>query len=300
MKILIAGASGMVGTAISSLLRDQGHTAVPLIRPPQMAGLDRVAWNPETGEMDVRVAARADGVINLAGASIAGVRWGDERKQLLRSSRIDSTRKLVEALGRLDPRPKVFVSASASGYYGNRGDEVLTEESSPGKGFLANLARDWEAEAKRAEELGIRTVILRFGIILTAKGGALAQMLPHFRSGMGGRLGSGRQWMAWISLADAIGMIREALTNESWSGIYNAVAPNPVTNLEFTHTLSHLLHRRAMLRVPRFALRMLYGEMADEMLLASQRVEPKRMIQNGYSYHHAELEPAIANVLTGA
>jgi uncharacterized protein (TIGR01777 family) len=300
MKVLIAGSSGLIGAAVSSVLREQGHAVVPLIRPPQMAGLDRVAWNPETGEMDVRVAARSDAVINLAGVSIAGVRWSGSRKELLRSSRIDSTRNLVEPLARLDPRPKAFISASAVGYYGDRGDEVLTEESAPGDGFLAKLVRDWEAEAKRAEEFGIRTVILRFGVVLTAKGGALAQMLPPFQAGMGGRLGSGRQWMSWISLADVVGVIREALVNEGWRGIYNVVAPNPVTNLEFTRTLSNLLDKRAMFRVPAIALRVVYGEIADEMLLASQRIEPKRLIQDGYSYHYRELEPALANALTGA
>jgi uncharacterized protein len=298
MKVLIGGSTGMVGSEIASRLRDEGHTVLPLIRPPQIAGMDRVGWNPATGEMDLRVAAGADAVINLAGASIAGVRWTEVRKQVLRTSRVDATGKLVEAIAKLKPRPKVLVSASAVGYYGNRGDETLTEESSPGDDFLAHLARDWEAAALRAEEYGIRTVVLRFGVILSGKGGALPQMLGPFQAGFGGRLGNGKQWMSWISLPDAVGLIREALLNDNWRGVYNAVAPYPVTNREFTQILSQVLHKRAAFPVPAFALRMMFGEMADAMLLASQRVEPTRLNQNAYSYSHERLEPALSHALT--
>lgn len=298
MKVLIGGSTGMVGSAIASLLRDEGHTVLPLIRPPQIAGMNRVAWNPETGEINLRVAAGTDAVINLAGASIAGTRWTESRKQVLRTSRVDATRKLVDALARIDPRPKVLVSASAVGYFGNRGNEVLTEESAPGDDFLARLARDWEAEALRAEEFGIRTVVLRFGMILSEKGGALTRMLGYFQAGWGGKLGNGKQWMSWISLPDAIGLIRAAILNDSWKGAYNAVAPQAVTNAEFTRTLSHILHKRAMVRTPAMVLRAMFGEMADAMLLASQRVEPTRLIQNGYSYSHEKLEPALSDALT--
>jgi uncharacterized protein len=298
MKVLIAGASGMVGAAATARLRAGGHTVLPLVRPPQIAGSGQVAWDAETGQMDLNGAAGADAVINLSGASIASGRWTESRKQLLRSSRIEATRKLVDALARLDPRPKVLVSASAVGYYGNRSDELLTEDSSPGEDFLARLVRDWEAEAQRAEEFGIRTVMLRFGVILSAKGGALAQMLGPFRAGMGGRLGSGKQWMSWISLVDAVRLIEEAVAKDSWRGAYNAVAPTPVTNAEFTRTLSHVLRRPAIFPVPPLALRVLFGEMAEEMLLASQRVEPKRLVQDGYSYSHERLEPALSDTLT--
>ncbi|HVB99400.1 MAG TPA: TIGR01777 family oxidoreductase [Candidatus Dormibacteraeota bacterium] len=298
MNILIAGSSGMIGTAISARLRASGHTVLSFVRPPMIAGQGQVAWNPETGEMDLEKAAGAQAVINLSGASIAGSRWSETRKALLRSSRIDSTRKLVEALARLGPRPKVLVSASAVGYYGNRGDELLTEESAPGDGFLARLVQEWEKEARRAEEFGIRTVMFRFGIVLTAKGGALAQMLGPFRMGVGGRLGSGRQWMSWISLVDMLRLLEEGVANEGWSGAYNAVAPQPVTNAEFTRTLARALHRPAIFPVPPMALRALFGEMADEMLLASQRVEPRRLREQVYSYSHERLEPALRELLT--
>lgn len=298
MKILIAGASGLIGSAVADRLRADGHTVLPLVRLPLIAGEGQVAWNPETGEMDRKGAAGAEATVNLAGVSIAGSRWTESRKQLLRTSRIDTTRKLVEALARIEPRPKVLVSASAVGYYGNRGDEILTEESVPGDDFLARLVREWEAEAKRAEGFGIRSVMLRFGVVLAGKGGALAQMLGPFRAGMGGRLGSGRQWMSWISLLDAARLVEEAITNDRWTGAYNAVAPGAVTNAEFTRTLGHVLHRPTPFPVPPFALRALFGEMADGMLLASQRVEPKRVVQEGYSYSHERLEPALSQALT--
>lgn len=300
MKILIAGSSGMVGTALNTLLRADGHTVLPLVRPPRIAGTGEVTWNPDTGEMDPEAAAGTDAVVNLSGASVATSRWSESRKALLRSSRVDTTRKLVDALARLDPRPRVLVSASGINYYGDRGDEVLSEESGQGAGFLARLVRDWEAETQRAEQFGIRTVMFRFGVILSAKGGALAQMLGPFRMGAGGRLGSGRQWMSWISLADVLCLIKEAIANDAWSGIYNAVAPNPVTNAEFTRTLARVLHRPALFAVPPPALRLLFGEMADEMLLASQRVEPKRLRQQGYAYSHEQLEPALREAITNS
>ncbi|HVB35420.1 MAG TPA: TIGR01777 family oxidoreductase [Patescibacteria group bacterium] len=298
MKVLIAGSSGMVGAAIGSRLQAQGHTVLPLVRPPRIAGPDQVAWNPETGEIDPEAAADARAVINLSGASIASGRWTESRKALLRSSRIETTRKLVDGLARLGSRPKVLVSASAVGYYGNRGDELLTEESAPGDDFLARLVQEWESETLRAAEFGIRTVLFRFGVILSAKGGALAQMLGPFRMGIGGRLGSGRQWMSWISLADAIRLLEEAIVNDQWSGAYNAVAPEAVTNAEFTRALGRVLHRPTLFPVPPAALRALFGEMAEAMLLASQRVEPRRLMQAGYSYSHDRLELALSDALT--
>ncbi len=298
MKILIAGSSGLVGNALFPSLSAAGHVVFPLIRPPQIAGEKQVGWNPETGEMDLEAAAGAEAVVNLAGASIAGSRWSEERKRVLRTSRIDATRALVDALAKLEPRPRVLVSASAVGYYGNRGDEQLDEDSAPGEGFLAKLAADWEAEAMRAEEFGIRTVLLRFGVILSGKGGALAQMLGLFKLGVGGRSGSGRQWMAWVAMADVVGMIREAIENDEWRGAYNCVAPEPVTNAEFTKALGRVLHRPTIFPVPPVALRTVFGEMADDMLLASQRVEPKRVGQTGYSYSYSGLELALREAIT--
>lgn len=297
MKILIAGSSGLVGSALASALSAAGHSVFPLVRPPQVAGAGQVQWNPETGDMDLGAAAGAEAVVNVAGATIAR-RWSEERKQLLRTSRIDSTRALVEAIAKLEPRPRVLVSASAVGYYGDRGDERVDEESGPGDGFLARLTVDWEAEALRAETFGIRTVLLRFGVILSAKGGALEQMLGPFKLGVGGRLGTGRQWMAWIALDDVVGMTRAAIENEEWRGAYNAVAPEQVTNEVFTKALGRVLRRPTVFPVPAVALRVLFGEMADEMLLASQRVEPKRVAQTNYSYSHPGLEPALRHVIT--
>ncbi len=297
MKILIAGSSGLVGSALrASLLRD-GHTVLPLVRPPIVASGGQVEWNPETGEFGAEAAAGADAVVNLAGASVAEGRWTERRKRLLRSSRIEATRTLVNAMAKLEPRPRVFVCASAVGYYGDRGDEKLDEESAAGSGFLAELVRDWEAEAARAETFGIRTVMLRLGIVLTARGGALAQMIGPFRLGIGGRLGSGKQWVSWLSMADTIGMFRAAIEDARYRGAYNAVAPLPVTNAEFTRALGHVLHRPAVFPVPGVVLRTMFGEMADQMLLASQRVEPKRAVQNGYSYSYRELEPALRAAL---
>jgi uncharacterized protein (TIGR01777 family) len=298
MKILIAGSSGMVGKALQRVLKAEGHTVFPLIRPPQIAGEGQVAWDPQNGGMDLGAAAGADAAVNLAGANIGARRWSESRKELLRTSRIDSTRSLVEGLGKLEPRPRVLVSASAVGYYGNRGDDPLDEDSTAGDGFLARLCVDWEAEARRAEGLGIRTVVLRLGVVLSGRGGALAQMLGPFRMGVGGRLGSGKQWMTWISLADVVRMMKEAIESEQWRGVYNAVAPEPVTNQEFTKALGHVLHRPTIFPVPVFALRTIFGEMADEMLLASQRTRSKRLAETGYQYSNPELEPALRQAIT--
>jgi uncharacterized protein (TIGR01777 family) len=298
MKILIAGSSGLVGNALFPALSAAGHIVFPLVRPPQIAGEKQVAWNSETGEMDLEAAAGTEAVVNLSGASIAGSRWSEERKRELRTSRIDSTRALVDALAKLEPRPRVLVSASAVGYYGNRGDDRLDEDSAPGEGFLAKLAADWETEALRAETLGVRTVVLRFGVILSGRGGALAQMLGPFKLGVGGRLGSGRQWMAWVAIADVVGMIRAAIENDAWRGAYNCVAPEPVTNAEFTKVLGRVLRRPTIFPVPPVALRTLFGEMADEMLLASLRVGSKRVAQTGYSYAYPGLELAIREAIT--
>ena len=297
MKILIAGSSGLVGSALRDSLRRDGHTVLPLVRPPIVAGAGQVAWNPETGEFGAEAAAGADAVINVAGASVAEGRWTERRKQVLRTSRIEATRGLVDAMAKLEPRPGVFVCASAVGYYGDRGDEKLDENSAAGTGFLAELVRDWEAEANRAATFGIRSVMLRLGIVLTARGGALAQMIGPFRLGIGGRLGSGHQWMSWLSMADTIGMFRAAIAEERYQGAYNAVAPEPVTNAEFTRVLGHVLHRPTLFPVPAAALRAMFGEMAGEMLLASQRVAPKRAVQNGYSYSYQELELALRAAL---
>jgi uncharacterized protein len=255
-----------------------------------------VAWNPATGELG-GAGVGADAVVNLAGASIAGGRWTKERKALLHSSRIDTTRALVNALAKMNARPRVLVSASAIGIYGDRGEEVLTEESKPGTDFLAGLAREWEAEALKAEALGIRVVLARFGIILARQGGALAKMLLPFKLGAGGRLGSGRQWMSWIALEDVVGIVRFAIENGSVRGAVNVVAPGAVQNAEFTKALAKAVHRPALFPAPAFALRLMLGEMADALLLSSQRVAPQRLQQLGFRFQRADLPSALVALL---
>jgi len=299
MRILISGATGLVGTALSEALRVEGHEVGQLVRPGGRARTGDVRWDPASGSVDVAAMEGADAVICLSGASIAGGRWTPERKKVLRTSRVDATRVLVDSLGRMTRKPRVFIGSSAIGYYGNRGDEILTESSAAGNDFLALLARDWEAEAMRAEASHIRTVIVRFGVILSTKGGALAKMLTSFRLGAGGRLGSGKQWMSWIALEDVVGILRAAIANEAIQGPVNMVAPNPARNAEFTHVLASVLHRPAIFPAPAFILRVALGEMADALLLSSQRVQAMHMIAAGYEFKMPDLDSALRNILGG-
>jgi uncharacterized protein (TIGR01777 family) len=301
MKILVTGSTGLVGNALVSALVKDGHTVCRLMRPESLvAGGTKdgfnVAWNPATGELG-GAAVGADAVVNLAGASIAGGRWSAGQKAMLRSSRIDTTRALVGALAKMNARPRVLVSASAIGIYGNRGDELLTEESNAGAGFLAELAREWEEEALKAESIGIRVVLARFGIILARDGGALAKMVTPFKLGVGGKLGSGAQWMSWVTLEDVVGILRMAIDKADVRGAVNVVAPKPVQNAEFTKLLASALRRPALFPAPAFALRLALGEMADALLLSSQRVVPSLLERSGYRFLHASLAPALAAVL---
>ena len=310
MKILVTGSSGLVGTALVRELARAGHTVCRLVRPQSAGGEGAkegfaVAWNPATGELG-GAGVGADAVVNLAGESIADGRWSTRRKELLRASRIDTTRALVNALSKMNARPSVLVSASAIGFYGDRGDETLTEDSKPGTDFLAGLAQEWEAEALKAEALGIRVVLARFGIILAREGGALAKMLTPFKLGAGGRLGSGKQWMSWVTLEDVVGILRFAIENASSSGTMNVapvrgainiVAPQPVQNSEFTKILAKAVHRPALFPAPGVALRLALGEMADALLLSSQRVVPKALEKLGYRFLHPDLTSALAKVL---
>ncbi len=250
-----------------------------------------------TATVDVAAMEGMEAVVHMSGANIAQGRWTAARKAVLRSSRIDTTRVLVDALASLRQKPRVFVCASAIGYYGNRGDEVLTESSAIGTDFIALLVRDWEAEANRAEASGIRTVMLRFGVILSSEGGALSRMLLPFKFGLGGRLGSGRQWMSWIALDDAVAIVRAAIADERLAGPLNVVAPNPQRNADFTRITAAVLHRPAILAAPAFALRIALGEMADALLLASQRVIPERLAAAGYSFQFAGFESALRTVV---
>ncbi|HXM94950.1 MAG TPA: TIGR01777 family oxidoreductase [Candidatus Dormibacteraeota bacterium] len=304
MKILVTGSTGLVGTALVAALTLDGHTVCRLIRPGTKKitdlakGFD-VEWNPVTGELG-GAAVGADATVNLAGASIAGGRWTAERKELLRSSRVDTTRALVAALAKMNARPSVLVSASAIGYYGNRGDELLTENGNAGSDFLAGLARAWEAEAMTAEVLGIRVVRTRFGIILAKHGGALPQMMLPFKLGFGGKLGSGQQWLSWVTLADVVAIVRRALTDHGLRGAINVVSPHPIRNADFTKALAKAMHRPAIFPAPEFALRLVLGEMADALLLSSQRVVPQQLEQLGHKFLHADLAIALSAVLHDA
>jgi len=293
MKILISGSSGLIGTAATTALKSDGHNVVHLVRPGKTTNPGDIQWDPMRATVDVAGLEGIDVVIHLSGAGIADGRWTEERKQLLRSSRIDTTRVLVDSLSRLKQKPRLLIVASAIGYYGSRGDEILTESSATGTDFLALVCRDWEAEASRAAERGIRTVMLRFGVVLSGKGGALPKMLPPFKLGVGGRLGSGQQWMSWIAIEDVLGIIRHAIANEQVSGPVNLVAPNPVRNEEFTRLLAGMLHRPAIFPAPAFVLRLAMGEMADAVLLSSDRVKPEKMLAAGYKFRFEILEPAL-------
>src|SRR5881398_2217571 len=301
MKILVTGSSGLVGTALTSALAAAGHTVCRLVRPQSIGGEGAkegfaVAWNPSTGELG-GAGVGADAVVNLAGASIAGGRWTAERKALLRSSRIDTTRALVNALARMNARPSVLISASAIGIYGNRGEEILTEESKPGTDFLASLAKEWEAEALKAEALGIRVALARFGIILAREGGALPKMMLPFRFGAGGRLGSAKPWMSWVTLEDVVGILRFAIENASVRGAINIVSPQPLQNAEFTRVLAKEMHRPALFPAPAIALRLALREMADALLLSSQRVAPQALEKLGYRFLHPDLTSALSAIL---
>jgi hypothetical protein len=293
MKILISGSSGLIGTAATTALKSDGHNVVHLVRPGKTANPADVQWDPMRATVDVAALEGVDVVIHLSGAGIADGRWTEERKQLLRSSRIDTTRVLVDSLSRLKQKPRVLIVASAIGYYGNRGDEILTESSATGTDFLALVCRDWEAEASRGAAMGIRTVMLRFGVVLSGKGGALPKMLTPFKLGVGGRLGTGQQWMSWIAIEDVVGIVRYAIANEQVSGPVNLVAPNPVRNEEFTRLLAGMLHRPAIFPAPAFVLRLAMGDMADAVLLSSDRVKPEQMLAAGYKFRFEVLEPAL-------
>jgi len=304
VKILVTGSSGLVGHELVRSLLGCGHAVFRLLRPesqpqPGSAGeqVVRLMWNPATGELEGR-AAGAEAVVHLGGESIASGRWNDRHKEQIQASRVIGTRNLVSAILRLQPRPRVFVCASAVGYYGSRGDEELTESSPPGTDFLARLCQAWEAEAARAETLGVRTVELRFGMILSRHGGALARMLLPFRLALGGRLGSGRQWVSWLTLDEAVSVIRFVLENDEVRGPVNAVSSAPVRNAELTAALARALHRPAILSVPALALRIMLGEMARPLLLASQRVVPGRLNALGYRFLHPELANALAALLS--
>lgn len=297
MKILVTGSSGFVGSALVPFLTQSGHDVRRLVRSKPGPGTADVQWDPKAGTLEAAGLEGLDGVVHLAGESIATGRWTAEKKARIRDSRVLGTRLLAESISRLARPPKVLVCSSAIGYYGDRGQESLREESALGSGFLADVCRDWEAAAAPAVQKGIRVVHLRIGVVLGPSGGALAKMLPPFKMGLGGVIGSGRQYMSWISLDDLMGVMHHALTTPSLSGAVNAVSPNPVTNAEFTNTLGKVLSRPTIFPMPAFAARLAFGEMADELLLASARVEPARLTASGYTFRYPLLEGALRHLL---
>jgi uncharacterized protein len=296
-RILVSGASGPIGAALLPSLRTCGFQVVRLVRGAT-AGSDQIRWDPERPMAPAAVSG-FDSVIHLAGESVVG-RWTNSKKARIRDSRLLGTRHLAEALAAAKDRPRVFVSASAVGYYGDRGDEVLREESSSGTGFLAEVCRGWEAASQLATDAGIRTVQIRIGVVLSPDGGALQKMLPAFRMGVGGNLGSGRQWMSWIHVHDLVGAVHHILKSDLLQGPVNLVAMQPATNAEFSRTLASVLSRPAAFPVPAFVAKLAFGQMAEEVLLASQRVEPARLIASGYPFQYSEVRKAISAVLDAA
>lgn len=300
MKILITGATGLIGRPLCRALTAEGHTVIALSRDPDKAGDLEAAkvfrWQAQSGPPPAEALGAIDAVVHLAGEPIAARRWTDEQKRRIRDSRVISTRHLVNGIRAASPRPAVLISSSAVGFYGDRGDERLDEDSKPGTGFMPDVCREWEAEAARASEDAIRVVVVRTGVVLARKGGALEKMLPPFKLGVGGRIGSGRQWFPWIHLDDIVEIFRYAIFSPALDGPVNGVAPAVVTNKEFTRHLARALARPALFPVPEFVLRLMFGEMAD-VLLGSQRVAPRRLLDSTYEFQYPELLPALADLV---
>lgn len=294
MKIAITGATGLVGSQLSPFLSTGGHDVVAISRGP--AGPRTIHWDVETKQIDAAALEGLDVVVHLAGENLAS-RWTLEKKRKIRDSRVEGTQFLSEQLAKLQQPPKVLVCASAMGYYGDRGDELLSESSPAGRGFLAGVCKAWEAAADPAREAGIRVVHARFGLILSPRGGALKTMLLPFRLGLGGPIGNGQQYWSWISLDDVVGSLHHLMMHEQLAGPVNVCAPRPVTNREFTKTLGKVLGRPTVLTVPKFAARAALGEMADEMLLSSMRMEPQVLQETGYEFRDVDLELCLRKLL---
>lgn len=297
MNILVTGSSGLVGSALVPFFASRGHQVTRLLRSPAPTAEKALVWDPARNLLDAGSLEGMDAVIHLAGENIAAGRWTPEKKARIMDSRVQGTRLLTRSLARLSRPPRILVCASAIGYYGDRGEETLQEEHGPGAGFLSEVCARWEEAAAPVALPGIRVVHLRFGVILSTAGGALARMLVPFRLGLGGLLGNGKQYMSWITLDDAVGVIFRSLITKTLAGPVNAVAPYPVTNLEFTRTLGRVLGRPTPVPMPAFAAQLVFGEMADELLLSSTRVEPIRLIATGYHFQHPELEGALRHIL---
>ena len=301
MKVIVTGSTGLVGRALVRSLLADGHEVTRLVRGGSQAfrapGTAAVHWEPERGEIDARALEGHDAAVHLAGEPVAEGRWDEEKKRRILESRVKGTRLLASALASLGAKPKALVSASATGFYGDRGAEVLREESASGADFLSEVCREWEKATLAASQAGIRVVHVRIGVVLSGEGGALTKMLTPFKLGLGGKVGSGGQYMSWITLEDLVGVIRRAVEDESLRGPVNAVAPNAVTNEEFTKALGRVLGRPTFFAMPAFAARLAFGEMADALLLSGARVEPARLKEAGHQFKHPELEGALRSVL---
>jgi uncharacterized protein (TIGR01777 family) len=296
MKVLITGASGLVGTELQKSFTEKGYELL-LASRKESTDDKHIQWSIEEGFTDPEKLEGVDVVVHLAGENVSGLRWTDEKKKAIRDSRILGTRNVVDAMSKLKKKPHTFIASSAIGFYGERGEEEVTESSAAGDNFLAGVCKEWEAESRRAEDAGIRTVLLRTGIVLSKDGGALSTMLLPFKMGVGGVVGSGKQWMSWISMEDEIAVINYAIENENIRGAVNAVSPNPVTNHDFTKTLGEVLYRPTFLPLPEFAVSMIFGEMGDALLLASTKVMPKRLEDAGFEFMYPNLKVAIENAV---
>jgi uncharacterized protein (TIGR01777 family) len=298
MKILITGASGLIGTALRKAFKEKGYEMILAGRKPSTEP-DYITWDSEKGfaAEDLKKLEGLDAIIHLAGEPIGDWRWTDDKKKRIRDSRVNGTRTIIEAISKLKNRPKALLSMSGVGYYGDRGDEVLNERGGVGDTFLAEICRDWEAEARKAENYGVRVVLMRNGVVLSKDGGALATMMTPFSLGLGGVAGSGKQWLSWLSLDDMVGITNFVLENEDIEGAVNVVSPNPVTNEEFTRTLGEAIHRPTFLPLPQFAVNLIMGEMGDALLLDSARAVPKKLEDAGYEFKYPVLKPALENAV---
>lgn len=294
--VIVSGASGFIGSALCRALEKEGCRVMRLVRR-ETKSADEIFWDPESGKTDAAKLEGVPAVIHLAGENIAEGRWSEAKKRRIRESRVKGTRLVAETLAALRTPPRTLVCASAIGWYGDRGDTVLAEDAPPAADFLGSACRDWEAACDSAKGKGIRVVNARIGIVLSPEGGALKRMLLPFKMGAGGVLGSGRQWMSWIALDDAVAVFLHALKTESLHGPVNAAAPNPVTNYDFTKTLGRVLRRPTVMPMPAFAARLAFGEMADALLLSSTRVVPKKLRESGFTFKYPELEGALRSLL---
>jgi uncharacterized protein (TIGR01777 family) len=298
LKIAITGSHGLVGSALKSELARNGRSVIPVVRGEARPG--QVRWDPAANRFDATPLEGCEVIVHLAGENIAGRRWNESVKEKIRNSRVQGTRVLSEGLAALPSRPNLLICASAIGFYGDRGEEKLTEESEPGSGFLASVVQQWEDACSPARDAGIQVLNLRFGVILSTAGGALAKMLTPFRFGVGGIVGSGKQYWSWIALSDVVGAIQHILGSVEIAGPVNVVSPQPVSNAEFTRILAHVLRRPAILPMPAFAARLALGEMADELLLASQHVLPQKLEASGYQFRQPTLKGALESLILGA